>query len=52
MEFKLTNFKQFIKDKPIRKVAYFIWANPYMVAGNTTFINEMLKLNHFYEIFD
>lgn len=24
--------------------AYFIWRNPFMVAGNNTFINEMLQL--------
>ena len=46
------DFLIFIKDKPIQKVAYFIWANPYMVAGNTTFINEMLKLNNFQNIFE
>lgn len=26
------------------KVAYFIWKSPYMVAANNTFINEMLKI--------
>jgi ABC-type Fe3+-hydroxamate transport system substrate-binding protein len=25
------------------KSAYFIWKNPWMVAGNDTFINEMMK---------
>lgn len=29
--------------KPIRKVAYFIWKDPYMLAGTQTFIHEMLK---------
>lgn len=52
IEFKLGNFKQFIKDKPPRKVAYFIWANPWMVAGNDTFINEMLELNKFKNIYN
>ncbi|WP_456375940.1 ABC transporter substrate-binding protein [Lutibacter sp.] len=52
IKFKLTNFKQFIKDKPSRKVAYFIWANPWMVAGNDTYINEMLKLNKFENIYN
>lgn len=47
INFGYRDFQQFIKHKPIQKVAYFIWANPYMVAGNNTFINEMLKLNHF-----
>lgn len=50
--FAYNDFKQFIKNKPIRKVAYFIWANPYMVAGEDTFINEMLKLNRFQNIYE
>ena len=52
IEFKLNDFKQFIKNKPTRKVAYFIWANPWMVAGNDTYINEILKLNKFQNIYD
>jgi len=51
IEFKLNDFKQFAKDKPTRKVAYFIWAKPWMVAGNDTFINEMLALNKFENIY-
>lgn len=51
IEFKLTDFKEFIKNQPSRKVAYFIWANPWMVAGNDTFINEILKLNKFENIY-
>ncbi|MCF6168761.1 helical backbone metal receptor [Lutibacter sp.] len=51
INFKLTNFKHFIKEKPTRKVAYFIWANPWMVAGNNTYINEILKLNKFENIY-
>lgn len=43
--FALSDFKQFIKDKPTQKVAYFIWKKPYMVAGSNNFINELLKLN-------
>ena len=46
------DFLNFIKDKPVQKVAYFIWANPYMVAANNTFINEMLKLNNFENIYE
>ena len=49
--FAWQDFKQFIKNKPFKKVAYFIWANPYMVVGNTTFINELLQLNHFTNIY-
>jgi ABC-type Fe3+-hydroxamate transport system substrate-binding protein len=51
INFKLANFKQFIKDKPTRKVAYFIWAKPWMVAANDTYIHELLKLNKFENIY-
>ncbi len=51
INFALADFKLFIKDIPSQKVAYFIWANPYMVAGKNTFINEMLQLNHFQNIY-
>ncbi len=51
IEFKLNDFNQFIKDKPTRKVAYFIWAKPWMVVGNDTYINEMLQLNKFENIY-
>jgi iron complex transport system substrate-binding protein len=52
INFALTDFQSFIKDKEEKKVAYFIWANPYMVAGGDTFINELLKLNKFQNIYD
>jgi len=52
IEYKLNDFKAFIEDKPVRKVAYFIWAKPWMVVGNDTFINEMLKLNKFENIYN
>jgi ABC-type Fe3+-hydroxamate transport system substrate-binding protein len=51
IQFKYNEFKYFIKDKPIQKTAYFIWSNPWMVAGNSTFINELLKLNKFENIY-
>ena len=50
--FALADFQHFIKDKEVQKVAYFIWATPYMVAGGDTFINELLKLNKFENIYD
>lgn len=52
INFSYSDFQQFIQNKPIKKAAYFIWANPYMVAGNTTFINELLKLNRFTNIYE
>ncbi|PCI36222.1 MAG: cobalamin-binding protein [Flavobacteriaceae bacterium] len=51
INYKLDDFKRYIKNKPTRKVAYFIWAEPWMVAGNNTFINEILKLNKFENIY-
>nr|WP_188493945.1 helical backbone metal receptor [Flavobacterium palustre] len=46
-----SDFKDFIQGKPVKKVAYFIWKNPYMVAGSGNFINELLQLNHFENAF-
>ncbi|AOW11321.1 ABC transporter substrate-binding protein [Flavobacterium gilvum] len=51
LAFALSDFKKFINNIPVRKVAYFIWKNPYMVAGSGTFIDELLKLNHFQNYF-
>ncbi|WP_165930055.1 ABC transporter substrate-binding protein [Flavobacterium caseinilyticum] len=51
LAFALSDFKNFINDKPEQKVAYFIWKNPFMVAGSDNFINELLKLNHFKNIY-
>jgi ABC-type Fe3+-hydroxamate transport system substrate-binding protein len=46
------DFEAFLKTKPQYKVAYLIWNNPYMMAGNQTFINSLLALNHFKNIAD
>jgi ABC-type Fe3+-hydroxamate transport system substrate-binding protein len=37
--------------KATKRVAYFIWKDPLMVAGKETFINELLKLNRFENVF-
>ena len=52
INFAYQDFLNFIKHKEVQKAAYFIWANPYMVAGKNTFINEMLKLNNFQNIYE
>ncbi|WP_019038958.1 helical backbone metal receptor [Psychroflexus tropicus] len=36
---------------PKLKVAYFIWRDPWMVAGSSTFIDYMLNLNNLENIF-
>lgn len=51
INFRFHDFQGFIKDKEIKKVAYFIWQNPWMVAGNHTFINHLLILNKFENIY-
>lgn len=51
LDFKLQDFKSYIAKKPILKVAYFIWRNPWMVAANNTFINYLLELNQFENIY-
>lgn len=48
---EVEKFKAFIQDKPVLKTAYFIWKNPYMVAGNNTFINHLLELNKFENVY-
>ncbi len=52
INYGLEDFKDYIKDKKQLKAAYFIWKNPYMAAGENTFINEMLKLNNFSNIYE
>ncbi len=44
------SFIDFMKGKPFKKTVYIIWKNPYMAAGQLTFINELMKLNHFENI--
>jgi ABC-type Fe3+-hydroxamate transport system substrate-binding protein len=39
------------REEP-RTVAYFIWREPYMVAGHGTFINDMLKRIGLVNVFD
>ena len=51
IKFAHADFEQFMKVEMFKKVAYFIWAKPFMVAANNTFINEMLGLNKFQNIF-
>lgn len=47
LQFKFKEFKNWINNKPRLKVAYFIWKDPWMVAGHSTFINDMLQINNF-----
>lgn len=44
-------FESFIKGKPEFKVAYYIWRNPWMVAAKNTFIDYLLTVNRFENIY-
>ena len=52
IDLRFTDFKQYLKNYSHKKVAYFIWRNPWMVAGNNTFINHLLELNNFKNIYN
>ncbi len=47
----IERFENFMQQRPARKTAYFIWKNPYMVAGGDTYIDAMLQLNKFDNIY-
>lgn len=49
--YRLRDFQEYIGDKPILKTAYFIWRDPWMVAGANTFIDHLLTLNGFKNIY-
>ena len=45
------DFKSYIIENPVRRVAYFIWRKPWMVTGNNTIIHHLLSLNKFENVF-
>ncbi|MFD0977865.1 ABC transporter substrate-binding protein [Salinimicrobium gaetbulicola] len=45
------DFCEFIDKKPKQRVAYFIWKNPWMVVGKDTFIDHLLELNKFENVY-
>lgn len=51
IESLFANFPIQFRTYNIPTVAYFIWNNPYMVAGNNTFINDMLNRCGFTNVF-
>jgi ABC-type Fe3+-hydroxamate transport system substrate-binding protein len=51
IESRFLDFQNFIMNKPKLKVAYFIWRSPWMVVGSSTFINYMLELNNFENVY-
>ncbi|OFY83041.1 MAG: cobalamin-binding protein [Bacteroidetes bacterium RIFCSPLOWO2_12_FULL_35_15] len=51
IEAAFKNLASLIEPAQIQNVSYFIWRNPFMVAGNNTFINEMLQRSGFKNVF-
>lgn len=49
---KKSKFESVISTSPKYRVAYFIWQNPWMVVGNNTFIDHMLGLNGYSNVFE
>ncbi|WP_026755588.1 ABC transporter substrate-binding protein [Sediminibacter sp. Hel_I_10] len=41
----------YLNGVPSRSAAYFIWKKPWMVAASQTFIDAMLRCNHFENVF-
>ncbi|WP_300436964.1 helical backbone metal receptor [Christiangramia sp.] len=48
---KAQKLKEIVVNSTEKRVAYFIWNKPLMVAGTGTFIDEMLSLNKFKNVF-
>ncbi|SOC78650.1 ABC-type Fe3+-hydroxamate transport system, substrate-binding protein [Salinimicrobium sediminis] len=46
-----SQFQEDMHNLPVRKVAYFIWKDPWMVAGKDTFIDHLLQLNKLQNVF-
>jgi ABC-type Fe3+-hydroxamate transport system substrate-binding protein len=44
-------YEKYIQNKPPKKVGYLIWRNPWMAVGRDTFIDHMLKVNNFDNVF-
>jgi ABC-type Fe3+-hydroxamate transport system substrate-binding protein len=47
INFRYKEFQSKFRGVFKRKVAYFIWADPWMVAGGNTFINDMIRISGF-----
>ncbi len=51
IESKQRSFKKYIANTPKRRVAYFIWKDPWIAVGKSTFIDHLLELNNFENVF-
>lgn len=51
LRFAQKDFETYMQNVPTRKAAYLIWREPYMAAGKSTFIHQMLVANKFENIY-
>lgn len=49
---KISVLRNLKKGKATKRVAYLIWKKPLMVAGKNTFIDTLLKLNNFENVYE
>ena len=50
IKIKILNFKEFLKDKPSKRILYMYWKkgfNDWVIIGKNTYVHEMLLLNNF-----
>ncbi|ETN95230.1 ABC transporter substrate-binding protein [Zhouia amylolytica] len=48
---KHKQFTTYALEQPPVKVGYFIWKDPWMVAADNTFINHLLEMNNYKNVF-
>lgn len=51
INFKLSNFQKVVNEQPVRKVVYFLKADPWMAVGGSNYTNALLELNKFINIY-
>ena len=51
LKINFTRFSKKYDNSPKKSAAYLIWRKPYMIAANNTFINEMLSIAGFKNIY-
>ncbi len=44
IDYEKRRLDEYLKDLPVLRGMYFIWANPYMAVGGDTFISDMMRL--------
>lgn len=52
IEFARKDFEIFVSNIPTQKVAYLLWRNPFIAAGKSSFVNYILKINRFENIYN